>query len=120
MKNFIRELPSIQASLEKQYWFIFLDFDGTLTPIVQHPKDVKLDSGMKRVLKEIATLKNTSVAIISGRGLKDRMPQLGAGQFARKEFRRESFRFSRKLRMALTNAMMSFSRSTAIRFCVLI
>jgi trehalose 6-phosphate phosphatase len=48
---------------------VFLDYDGTLTPIVARPEEAGLDSGMRRTLRELA--QHCTVAVISGRDLKD-------------------------------------------------
>ena len=47
----------------------FLDYDGTLTPIVNHPEDAVLSESMRSVLKDLAKL--CTVAIVSGRDKKD-------------------------------------------------
>jgi len=47
----------------------FLDYDGTLTPIVSRPEDAKISPEMKQTLKELAD--NFTVAIITGRDTKD-------------------------------------------------
>lgn len=54
--------------LKKQPVF-FLDYDGTLTPIVSHPEDALLSDSMRSVLKQLAKI--SKVAIISGRDKKD-------------------------------------------------
>ena len=48
---------------------VFLDYDGTLTPIVSRPEDAVLDHNMRQTLEELAA--NCFVAVISGRDLKD-------------------------------------------------
>jgi len=48
---------------------VFLDYDGTLTPIVSHPKDAWLSGSMRRALQELAA--RAPVAILSGRELDD-------------------------------------------------
>jgi alpha,alpha-trehalase len=48
---------------------IFLDYDGTLTPIVERPEDAILDPAMRRTLAKVAGRHRT--AVISGRGLDD-------------------------------------------------
>jgi len=48
---------------------VFLDYDGTLTPIVNNPPDAILPIMTKDVLKRLA--KRSTVAIISGRDLRD-------------------------------------------------
>ena len=44
---------------------LFLDYDGTLTPIVSDPEEAILSDEMKKLIKEIADY--ISVVIISGR-----------------------------------------------------
>lgn len=48
---------------------LFLDYDGTLTPIVEHPEDARLSPSMRRVLQKAAEL--MPLAVISGRDLDD-------------------------------------------------
>ncbi len=48
---------------------LFLDYDGTLTPIVNQPEDAVLSPGMKKALEECAA--RFSVAVISGRDMDD-------------------------------------------------
>ena len=48
---------------------IFLDYDGTLTPIVSHPEKALLSDSMRETLQ--ALVRQTPVAILSGRDLDD-------------------------------------------------
>ena len=48
---------------------IFLDYDGTLTPIVSHPEKAFLSDSMRQTLRTLAT--RAPVAILSGRELED-------------------------------------------------
>ncbi len=48
---------------------IFLDYDGTLSPIVKRPEDAILSDEMKQVLQKLATL--CTLAIVSGRDRAD-------------------------------------------------
>jgi trehalose 6-phosphate phosphatase len=48
---------------------VFLDYDGTLTPIVSHPEDAWLTDSMRQTLRELAAC--VPVAILSGRDLDD-------------------------------------------------
>lgn len=54
---------------------VFLDYDGTLTPIVERPEDAKLDDSMRDTLKALAA--KCTVAIVSGRGLADVRERVG-------------------------------------------
>lgn len=55
---------------------VFLDYDGTLTPIVSRPELAVLSVAMREVVRELASV--CSTAIVSGRGREDvaRMVQL--------------------------------------------
>lgn len=48
---------------------LFLDYDGTLTPIVDRPEDARLAEDVRRTLREAARL--MPVAVVSGRDLAD-------------------------------------------------
>src|SRR5213076_1613986 len=48
---------------------VFLDYDGTLTPIVSHPEDAWLSDSMRQALRSLAA--RVPVAILSGRDLDD-------------------------------------------------
>jgi trehalose-phosphatase len=48
---------------------VFLDYDGTLTPIVSHPEDAWLSESMRQTLQSLAA--RVPVAILSGRDLDD-------------------------------------------------
>jgi alpha,alpha-trehalase len=48
---------------------IFLDYDGTLTPIVSRPEQATLSNSTRQVLRELADL--MPVAVLSGRDLDD-------------------------------------------------
>lgn len=54
---------------------LFLDYDGTLTPIVSHPKDALLSGVMRATLMRLAGL--CKIAIISGRDLSDVRERVG-------------------------------------------
>ena len=48
---------------------VFLDYDGTLTPIVSHPEKALLSDSMRQTLQALST--QAPVAILSGRDLND-------------------------------------------------
>ena len=64
-QNIERRLCSAKVVL------LFLDFDGTLTPIVDRPEEAELSPEMEGILKLLAKEKEFKVAIISGRSLSD-------------------------------------------------
>ncbi len=55
--------------LEGKRIALFLDYDGTLTPIVELPEQAYLSPEMRAILKNLS--ERCTVAIVSGRGLKD-------------------------------------------------
>ena len=56
---------------------LFLDFDGTLSPIVPRPADAALAPGMLPVLKSLAARAEFSLGIVSGRALDDVRQRVG-------------------------------------------
>ncbi|HER40718.1 MAG TPA: beta-phosphoglucomutase family hydrolase, partial [Salinimicrobium catena] len=46
---------------------LFLDFDGTLSPIVEHHEDAEISEEMRSLVRELS--KKYPVAVVSGRGL---------------------------------------------------
>jgi trehalose 6-phosphate synthase/phosphatase len=48
---------------------LLLDYDGTLTPIVEHPDEAVLSNEMRKLLSACAKRDDTDVGIISGRSL---------------------------------------------------
>jgi len=73
------ELPSaleswhaIAGRLDDRRAAMFLDYDGTLTPIVSQPEEALLSEEMRDVLRELAGL--CTVAIVSGRDRSDVEP----------------------------------------------
>lgn len=56
---------------------VFLDFDGTLSPVVPDPDAAAIVTGAREVLEELAR-RYAIVAFISGRGAKDLRSRVGA------------------------------------------
>jgi len=54
---------------------VFLDYDGTLTPIVHHPGKARLKASARRTLSQLAL--SIPVVIVSGRGLHDLQKRVG-------------------------------------------
>jgi trehalose 6-phosphate phosphatase len=57
--------------LGKKFLFIGLDYDGTLTPIVNHPDQALLPPDTKSLLTNLCDLPNAFTCIISGRSCED-------------------------------------------------
>ncbi|MFC2062696.1 trehalose-phosphatase [Chloroflexota bacterium] len=72
----IRSLPSalekkseIFNLLHRKTLVVFLDYDGTLTPIVEDPAEAKISEKTRKIIRQLT--EQYSVAIISGRDLPD-------------------------------------------------
>ncbi len=82
--NRISELPSaldrsdeVRERMDDRPLALFLDFDGTLSPIVAHPGDAQLADGNRERLEQLA--RRMTVAIVSGRDLRDVEERVGIG-----------------------------------------
>jgi trehalose-phosphatase len=56
---------------------LFLDYDGTLTEIVEHPGDAALSAEMHEALARCAARTDTEVTVVSGRSLDDVRGRVG-------------------------------------------
>ncbi len=61
----LERMDEIAARLSKKQAAVFLDYDGTLTPIVEHPDNAFMSDEMREVVRQLATV--TPVAVVSGR-----------------------------------------------------
>ena len=52
-------------------YFIFLDFDGTLSPIARTPDSAALPGSTKKIIAELSRSRKCKLAVISGRKLSD-------------------------------------------------
>src|SRR6476660_6426522 len=62
-------VDEIIAGVSGKRLAVFLDYDGTLTPIVSHPEDAWLPDSMRQTLRLLAA--RVPVALLSGRDLDD-------------------------------------------------
>lgn len=69
------DAPTLSRRLASQRPALFLDYDGTLTPIVQRPEDAWLSATGRRALQ--AAARTMPVAVISGRDLEDVRARVG-------------------------------------------
>ncbi len=65
----IENIDKIRSLLKEKKPAIFLDYDGTLTPIVSHPDLAILDDKMKSTLQQLKD--HCTIAVISGRDRPD-------------------------------------------------
>ena len=66
---------AIRAAAGSRGLALFLDYDGTLTPIVERPEDAVLDEATREVLRRV--VQRHPVAIVSGRDLEDVRQRVG-------------------------------------------
>lgn len=57
--------------------FLCADFDGTIVPIKPRPKEASLCANIRRLLGKISKCESFTVAVISGRSLKDIREKVG-------------------------------------------
>jgi trehalose-phosphatase len=56
---------------------LVFDYDGTLTPLVAHPRLAHLDPALRDVLARLAATPRVTVGVVSGRGLDDLIGMVG-------------------------------------------
>jgi trehalose 6-phosphate phosphatase len=69
MEHLLSGWRTLEKRLTSGALLLLMDYDGTLTPIMERPEDAALSADMKRILSKL--LKSYPMAIISGRALKD-------------------------------------------------
>ena len=71
----LKSFKNIESQFKDKEVVIFFDYDGTVTPIVSHPKDANLSEEMKNTLIKLSN--QCTMAVISGRGLNDIKSRVG-------------------------------------------
>lgn len=69
LPSLLKNLEEIRRRVQDKQLAVFLDYDGTLTPIVNHPEEGVLSETMREILQKLTS--HCAVAIISGRDLVD-------------------------------------------------
>ncbi|HLQ76934.1 MAG TPA: trehalose-phosphatase, partial [Terriglobia bacterium] len=79
MQHLLREsLTEIRNRIEPASTVsLFLDFDGTLTPLIRNPEKVKLNTPTRNVLQDILGSRTIALHVISGRSLDDVVARVG-------------------------------------------
>ncbi len=77
MEYLLGKWDKIREYLKGRYIFIFLDYDGTLSPIVEAPDKAVIPQQVKDTLKGLSIKKACKVAVISGRSLSDIKERIG-------------------------------------------
>lgn len=77
MRYLLDDLDKIKDKLRGRELLLFLDYDGTLSPIVATPDKAVLPAGMRSALKGLIGQPHCGVALISGRGLDNLKKKVG-------------------------------------------
>ncbi|MFH1889014.1 MAG: trehalose-phosphatase [Candidatus Omnitrophota bacterium] len=77
MKHIFKDWDKLKKELSDKYIMLFLDYDGTLTPIADKPKDANIPLKTKSVLEGLSRRPDCKVAVISGRSLEDIKKMVG-------------------------------------------
>lgn len=73
--NALDRMPEVVARLRARRPAVFLDFDGTLTPIVERPEQAQIDPAVRQLLERLSGY--CPVAVVSGRDLPDVRARIG-------------------------------------------
>jgi trehalose 6-phosphate phosphatase len=77
MTYFFAELAVLKHLIENRHVCLFLDYDGTLTPIVQKPEYAVLPAETRGLLKTLSKNDRCDLTVISGRALTDIKKKVG-------------------------------------------
>ncbi len=78
MEHLLSSWPEVAEELrDARHVLLLIDYDGTLTPIVERPELAELSETAKRLLEELAHQSRFIVGIISGRALADLKDKVG-------------------------------------------
>lgn len=78
LPNALDRMEEINAAMNGRKPALFLDYDGTLSPIVANPQDATMPEETKAILKKLSTL--VPIAILSGRDRQDVAQKIGLEQ----------------------------------------
>jgi len=71
MDYLFAQFSKIEKLLRNKFILLLLDYDGTLTPIVETPTKALIPMGTKELLQKLSKNYHCAVGIISGRSLED-------------------------------------------------
>jgi trehalose-phosphatase len=78
LKHLFKHWDNIHTRIQQaRDLFLFLDYDGTLTPIVSRPELALFPPSVKKRLEKLRDLPGVYLAIISGRSLEDLREKVG-------------------------------------------
>lgn len=71
MDYLFAQFTKIEELLRNKFILVLLDYDGTLTPIVENPKEAVIPKEAKELLQKLSDSSYCALGIISGRSLED-------------------------------------------------
>lgn len=77
LTSFLPFPERILSMIQQHPLFLFLDYDGTLTPIVNSPEKAQMDASLKKVIEDLSKCPDVTMAIVSGRSLADLKKRVG-------------------------------------------
>jgi trehalose-phosphatase len=77
MRYLFANWNNVKRQIASKHVVLLLDYDGTLIPIVETPDRARISKQIKQLLKALSTNPRCTLAIISGRGLKDVKKKVG-------------------------------------------
>src|SRR3989338_7494622 len=77
MRHLLDKPDRFKRKLKDKYIFLFLDYDGTLTPIVEKPDKASISKRAKNLLESLSKNPVYKIAVISGRSLGDIRRRVG-------------------------------------------
>lgn len=79
MRHALGRWASLKRRLAGAGLFIFLDYDGTLSPVAETPGEASTPAETRRLLEALAKKPRCKVAVISGRSVQDVKKKVGIG-----------------------------------------
>ncbi|HTL47574.1 MAG TPA: trehalose-phosphatase [Verrucomicrobiae bacterium] len=77
MQDLLEKWAEIKPRIRGKKIVLFLDYDGTLTPIVKNPKKARISREQRRLIRETSLEPFIEVAVVSGRELGDVKKRIG-------------------------------------------
>lgn len=77
MRYFFAGRRRLRKTFLDKFIFLFLDYDGTLTPLVDKPQDADLSLEARELLRRLKDTARCKIAIASGRKLEDIKNRIG-------------------------------------------
>ena len=70
-------MEEVRKSLRNRFIYLFLDYDGTLSPIADTPRKAIMSDMAKNLLSRLSRMPNCKITIMSGRALSDVSEKVG-------------------------------------------